>query len=796
MHKLAIGEVEAYSIVVTLDSNPCQRCTFALGLNGIRERLNAKEIRSVIKEECNKERELAEQIVRETSCHLFLTGRAGTGKTTFLRELMNSCPKRMVVLAPTGIAAINAGGVTIHSFLQLPPGMHLPDQSYERSHFRFSKRKLKLIRSLDLIVIDEISMVRADLLDLIDRTLRRLRHSERPFGGLQILMIGDLQQLPPVTQEEEWQILSQYYETPYFFSAQVLKESPVLSVELQRVYRQSDSQFLSLLNEVRSGHISESTLEMLNSRYIPNFFPKPEEGYIRLCTHNHQAEQINRKEMQALQSSSLKYSAQLSGNYPEGAYPNALELELRVGAQVMFIKNGSSAGYSYYNGMLGEVMRLEEESVYVRSLDGGEVLCVGREVWSYLRYEIDEESRAITTIEEGRFEQIPLRPAWAITIHKSQGLTFDKAIVDVHAAFSHGQTYVALSRCRSLEGLVLSERVSSAAIIQDTSVRSYGEEVAERMPSNDDLKGLKQAYYLQLLEELFGFSRIEGELKRYVKLLQEQFFRHHPEEVEAYLDYSQGFVSRVSAVAESFALQYRAMLAEGVGVEQLLRLEERLIKGASYFAEQLQALERLLKREVLSTNNKEIKKRRDNIYEALSEELRIKLELLRYVAREGFELNAYLSARALAIVGEIEVDKKTSASKATRKTPSQPSKLSQATVEIKPKKEPQVSTLEQSYTLLSRGLSIEAVAQERGLKPNTIEGHVLDLVRAGRLSKDLYITSAEIAELQAYLATQTELTGLKGIYEGLEGRLSYFQLRLALEEQLRERRAALDLGVN
>lgn len=743
----------------------------------------------MIKEEYNKERELAEQIVRETSCHLFLTGRAGTGKTTFLRELMNSCPKRMVVLAPTGIAAINAGGVTIHSFLQLPPGMHLPDQSYERSHFRFSKRKLKLIRSLDLIVIDEISMVRADLLDLIDRTLRRLRHSERPFGGLQILMIGDLQQLPPVTQEEEWQILSLYYETPYFFSAQVLKESPVLSVELQRVYRQSDSQFLSILNEVRSGQISESTLEVLNSRYIPNFSPKPEEGYIRLCTHNHQAEQINRKEMQALPSSSLKYSAQLSGNYPEGAYPNALELELRIGAQVMFIKNGSSAGYSYYNGMLGEVMRLEEESVYVRSLDGGEVLCVGREAWSYLRYEIDEESRAITTIEEGRFEQIPLRPAWAITIHKSQGLTFDKAIVDVHAAFSHGQTYVALSRCRSLEGLVLSERVSRAAIIQDTSVGSYGEEVTARMPSVDYLKGLKQAYYLQLLEELFGFVRIEGELKRYIKLLQEQFSRHHPEEVQEYLNYSQNFISQVSAVADSFARQYRAMLAESIDEGQLLKLEERLIKGANYFAEQMQPLERLLRKETLSTNNKEIKKRKENIYEALSEELRIKLELLRYVAFEGFELNAYLSARSLAIIGEIESSKKKSGAKTARQTTTPSNKLSPTEVEVKPKKVAPIPTLEQSYALLSAGLSIEAVALERGLKPSTIEGHAIELVRQARLSKEAFVSSEEEAELQAYLATHTELTGLKDIYDGFDGRLSYLQIRLALEDQLRVRRA-------
>lgn len=746
-------------------------------------------IESLAKQEHNKERELAKSIVCETACHLFLTGRAGTGKTTFLRQLSEHCPKRMVILAPTGIAAINAGGATIHSFLQLPLGLHLPGQSYERGYFRFSKRKLKLIRSLELLVIDEISMVRADLLDLVDITLRRLRQSESPFGGLQLLMIGDLQQLPPVADESEWQLLSKYYDTPYFFSAQVLRESPFVSIELQQVYRQSDSRFLSLLNEVRSGIISDEGLAALNERHIRNFSPKAEEGYIRLCTHNHQAERINRKELAALTTPIYRYTAQIEGKYPEGAYPNALELELRVGAQVMFIKNGSSAGQSYYNGMLGEVSHLDDEAVRVRPLGGGAELYISREAWSFFRYEIDEESAQVQTIEEGRFEQIPLRLAWAITIHKSQGLTFDRAIIDVQSAFTHGQTYVALSRCRSLEGLVLSEKLGKEAIIQDSSVRSFAHGAEGNLPSEAEVAGLKRSYYLQLVEELFGFAKLEGELKRYLRLLQEHYYRQHAEGVEAYTQYAESFARRVVQVAESFAHQYRALIGENEDYTTSSLLQERLSKGATYFEAELAPLEALMSKQSFSSNNKEVKKRHESISESLGEELRLKLSLLSYVQHEGFVLPSYLHARARAIIGEALASREPSPSKRTSKTKSPKSLKAEASSTEKPIKIAEPSTIEQSYALLSQGLSIEDTAQARGLKPNTIEQHATKLVLEGRLATRQFVSEEQYNLLTAYINTQEELAGLKDIYEGLEGRLSYFQLRLALEEAKRERAA-------
>lgn len=737
--------------------------------------------------EHNRERELAESIVCETACHLFLTGRAGTGKTTFLRQLAEHCPKRMVILAPTGIAAINAGGATIHSFLQLPFGLHLPGQSYERSHFRFSKRKLKLIRSLELLVIDEISMVRADLLDLVDITLRRLRASEHPFGGLQVLMIGDLQQLPPVADEGEWQILSKHYDTPYFFSAQVLKESPLISIELQQVYRQSDSHFLALLNEVRSGLISEEGLAALNERYIRDFNPTAEEGYIRLCTHNHQAERINHKELAALTTPTYRYTALIEGKYPEGAYPNALELELRVGAQVMFIKNGSSAGQSYYNGMLGEVSYLDEEGVRVRPLDGSTELYIGREAWSFFRYEIDEESAQVQTIEEGRFEQIPLRLAWAITIHKSQGLTFDRAIIDVQSAFTHGQTYVALSRCRSLEGLVLSQKLGKEAIIQDASVRNFAHGAEGKLPSTAEVESLKRSYYLQLVSELFGFGRLESELKRYVRLLQEHYYRQHGEGVEAYTQYALGFAGQVIQVAESFAHQYRALITEEEDYSTSPLLQERLRKAATYFETQLAPLEALMRGQNFTSNNKEVKKRHENITESLGEELRQKLALLNYIQREGFVLPNYLHARAKAIIGETLTSKEPSKTKRASKTRSTKSVQDGSPRIEKPEKPAEPSTLEQSYTLLKSGLSIEEIALQRGLKPSTIEQHATKLVLEGRLPFGLFICEEERDLLASYINKQEELAGIKDIYEGLEGRLSYFKLRIALEEAKQKR---------
>ena len=318
--------------------------------------------------ENNPELQLAWQFIENTGTHLFLTGKAGTGKTTFLRRLKEHTPKRMVILAPTGIAAINAGGVTIHSFFQLSFAPFVPETTFNSSqtHYRYSKEKRNIIRSMDLLVIDEISMVRADLLDAVDATLRRYRDREKPFGGVQLLMIGDLQQLAPVVKDNEWELLRKHYETPYFFASHALKETAYMTIELKKVYRQSDTFFLSLLNKIRENKADDEVLNELNRRYQPGFQPQKEEGYIRLTTHNNQAQRVNDCELASLPGKAYHFSAEIEGDFPEYSYPADKLLTIKEGAQIMFLKNDPSSEKRYYNGMIGEVVAVNETGIVVR----------------------------------------------------------------------------------------------------------------------------------------------------------------------------------------------------------------------------------------------------------------------------------------------------------------------------------------------------------------------------------------------------------------------------------------------
>ena len=416
--------------------------------------------------ENNPELQLAWQFIENTGTHLFLTGKAGTGKTTFLRRLKEHTPKRMVVLAPTGIAAINAGGVTIHSFFQLSFAPFVPETTFNSSqtHYRYSKEKRNIIRSMDLLVIDEISMVRADLLDAVDATLRRYRDREKPFGGVQLLMIGDLQQLAPVVKDNEWELLRKHYETPYFFASHALKETVYMTIELKKVYRQSDTFFLSLLNKIRENKADDEVLNELNRRYQPGFQPQKEEGYIRLTTHNYQAQKVNDRELASLSGKAYHFRAEIEGDFPEYSYPADELLTIKEGAQIMFLKNDPSSEKRYYNGMIGEVVTVNDAGIIVRGKGNKSEFQLLPEEWGNYKYVLNEETKEITEVIEGTFRQYPIRLAWAITIHKSQGLTFERAIIDARNSFAHGQTYVALSRCTSLEGLVLKSKISSRDI--------------------------------------------------------------------------------------------------------------------------------------------------------------------------------------------------------------------------------------------------------------------------------------------------------------------------------------------
>lgn len=605
----------------------------------------------------NPELELAWKFIENTGTNLFLTGKAGTGKTTFLRLLKARSPKRMVVLAPTGIAAINAGGVTIHSFFQLPFAPYVPDTSFSADgsasyRFRFGKEKINIMRSMDLLVIDEISMVRADLLDAVDHILRRYRDRFKPFGGVQLLMIGDLQQLAPVVKDDEWKLLKNYYDTPYFFSSQALKESQFCSIELTTVYRQNDTIFLDMLNRIRENRCDAALLESLNRRYLPDFSPN-EDGYIQLVTHNYQAQRINNYELEKLPGRTYVFQASIEGKFPEYSYPTEQALELKQGAQVMFVKNDSSGNHRYFNGMIGEVTSISANHIEVRSKEGDEPFALQPEEWANAKYVLDEETKEIKEEVEGVFKQYPLKLAWAITVHKSQGLTFDKAIIDVSGSFAHGQAYVALSRCRTLEGLVLSAPIPARAIISDQAVDAFTRQARESAPDERRFESLKHSYCLELVSGLFGFRSLEVAMKRFVRVVDEHLYKLYPKQLEAYKAELGRFEERVMQVAQKFALQYTRLMNGAVDVEDNDLLQSRLKAGAAYFAEELVTTEEVMTADLPQVDNKEVRKQLLTAWEELARACKQARGLLGFVREEGFHISAFLKKKAVLSLEEI-----------------------------------------------------------------------------------------------------------------------------------------------
>lgn len=608
--------------------------------------------------EQNSELALAWQFIENTGTHLFLTGKAGTGKTTFLRKLKRESPKRMVVIAPTGIAAINAGGVTIHSFFQIPFAPYVPESSFSTNgqatyRFRFGKEKINIIRSMDLLVIDEISMVRADLLDAVDEMLRRYRDRHKPFGGVQLLMIGDLQQLAPVVKDEEWQMLKKYYDTPYFFSSRALKQTEYCTIELKTVYRQSDGAFLDLLNRIRENHCDPQVLEALNRRYLPDFQPRKEEGYIRLVTHNYQAQRINNYELEQLPGRSYAFRATIDGKFPEYSYPTDELLELKKGAQVMFVKNDSSGEHRYYNGMIGEVTDLSADSIEVRAKDSTATFLLQEEEWANAKYVLDEESKEIVEDIEGTFRQFHLKLAWAITIHKSQGLTFERAIIDASSSFAHGQTYVALSRCKTLEGLVLSAPLSAKAVISDRAVDRFTEEARRNEPDEDRFHSLQRTYFHELLSGLFDFRPLEQSLQRYVRLIDEHLYKLYPKQLAAYKAEAERFHEKVVIVAQKFGMQYNRLIDAAQNYATDETLQERIAAGAGYFKKEMEPQYLvLIKERVLATDNKELKKQLNTAKEELNTLFLLKDDLLAYVIAHGFRTAEYLRQKAILSIGD------------------------------------------------------------------------------------------------------------------------------------------------
>ncbi|MBR3983928.1 MAG: AAA family ATPase [Bacteroidaceae bacterium] len=639
------------------------------------------------KEHDNPELDLAWQFVERTGVNVFLTGKAGTGKTTFLRRLKERSPKRMVVVAPTGVAAINAGGVTIHSFFQFPLAPYIPNTSFRGSDekYRFSKEKKNIIRTLDLLVIDEISMVRADLLDQIDAVLRLHKDKNRPFGGVQLLMIGDLSQLAPVVKESEWAMLREYYVTPYFFGSLALQQTQHVTIELSHVYRQTDHTFINILNEVRENRLTAESLALLNARvkrqqttdYGQQSAERSEfkmqnseltDGTIRLTTHNATANRYNEERMDALKTPRFSFKATVTGNFPETSYPAEETLVLKKGCQVMFLKNDSQ-GSRYYNGKLGEVTFVDGSKICVRGLEDNTEVEVEPEVWTNAHYVIDKESKEIREEIEGEFRQYPLRLAWAITVHKSQGLTFERAVLDVNAAFAAGQVYVALSRLRSLEGLVLTAPLSASAVLTDTAVSNYmNMELEQARHTADSLSTLQRDYYLYQLTELFTFRELEWDFHRVLRLIDEHLYKVYPLLLKMYKQADEQFARELTAVSATFYRQYAVLVMQSEDYATDKLLAERIHKAAVYFADHLDTLLKpLIERTRLDSDNKEIKERITEAVYALQQSFAQKRHLLARVIARGFSVTSYLKDKAVGLLNAEQPAKRERKSKAVEK---------------------------------------------------------------------------------------------------------------------------------
>lgn len=605
-------------------------------------------IEQIYSKEENPEAYLAWQCVCDTHVNIFLTGKAGTGKTTFLKNLRARCPKRMVVVAPTGVAAINAGGVTIHSFFQLPFSPYIPGTKMGKD-FSMRKEKIKILRTLDLLVIDEISMVRADLLDSLDMVLRKYRRSSRPFGGVQLLMIGDLQQLAPVVTDDVRDMLISHYDNLYFFGSKALADTMYATIELKKIYRQNEKYFVDMLNQVRNNQINTSLLEALNSRYIEGFSPSDKEGYIRLTTHNNKADKINTEKLSLLKGKEMKYVCTVDGTFPETSYPADKELKLKEGAQVMFLKNDTQPIKRYYNGKIGKVLSMSKDMVLVDC--DGETVEVLPEKWSNTRYVLDKTTNEISEIEDGSFTQIPLRLAWAITIHKSQGLTFDKAIIDAQMSFSHGQVYVALSRCRSLEGVVLDSKLSYRSFVNDSSVVAFIDEQRHRAMTDSNVEQMKQEYALLLITELFSFTSITSECYKMIRLLEEHLHRLFPKLIDSLQQKMVDVENCIVAVGDRFCQFSESQLKAGVDIRNDREYNERLKNGAKYYVTKLLSyIKPIIDETHISMDNKELKIRFDGYREILDNEYKIKLKLFEVVSRDGFTVDGYIKARTEAIL--------------------------------------------------------------------------------------------------------------------------------------------------
>ncbi len=724
---------------------------------------------------------LVAKYINSTNCNIFLTGKAGTGKTTFLHNLSKHTPKEMIIAAPTGVAAINAGGVTLHSLFQLPFSGFIPDNHGLKENFRteintpqtllktvkMHRFKRDMIRSLELLVIDEVSMLRADILDAIDVLLRRIRENyDTPFGGLQILFIGDLWQLPPVVKNNEQEILQQYYPSPYFFNAKVLQNNPLIYVELEKVYRQEDIKFIELLNNLRNNQLKKEDINLLNSKYVSDKQKIIESNAIYLTTHNAIAHNINRKQLEKINAPSFFFDAFISKKFNEWQYPNDVQLELKLGAKVMFIKNDISGEQRYYNGKIGTICEISYDNIEVKFEDGTTVPVELYE-WENSRYSLDKSTGELEKVVEGTFRQYPLRLAWAITIHKSQGLTFDKAIIDVANIFAAGQAYVAFSRLRSLEGLILAQPMRGDVINVDNNIAAYSRQKKSFKELKEEFPKLSRAYFLSYIPYNFTFDNLVYAIKSYLQTFNKEEKRSTKQSYKSTVEAWLPKIIEIRDIGSNFKKQLINIINSS-NADYIQNLNDRIDKAIAYFEPILQALY-------------------INISD-LAEEVKQKKGTKKFV-KELIELSGqfvdkqrkmYKIAALLQSTIENTDYSQENVKSVEYINNSILKKQEKKRKENKEKKE-KVNTKLLSYEMFQSGLNIREIAQKRSLKEVTIMGHLTHYVEQGELKASDIIDKTKIDTIASFIKDNKKMS-LKELKFGLGNDISYGEIKLVIAE--------------
>ena len=730
---------------------------------------------------------ITSKYINNTNRHVFLTGRAGTGKTTFLKKVFHSTHKKCVIAAPTGVAAINAGGVTLHSLLQLPFGCFVPAEILSDiqeiaikistpatilKEMRFSRIKLSLLRELELLIIDEVSMLRADLLDAIDTILRFVRRNQEPFGGLQIFFVGDLLQLPPVVKDQEWWIISKWYKSPYFFEAKVLKENPPVYIELKKIFRQSDQAFIEILNNFRYNRPSQRDFDMLNKTCQKFDEVKNCKDDIFITTHNRIVDERNNSELKKLESPTFYFEAEVEGDFPEYLFPVEFELQLKVGARVMFIKNDYSGKQLYFNGKLATVIYLERGLIEVEFDDNTENVLVEKYTWENKSYSLNETTGEIIENVEGTFSQYPIRLAWAVTVHKSQGLTFEKAILDLSGAFAPGQIYVALSRLRSIEGLVLSSPLNFNKLRTDQVVLDYTERKKDKVSLLENLKDDTFKFAIDQTLNAFDFSSLHRSVRyhlySYDKIENKSIKKRYWQWA---FDLAESF-RVIKDVADKFIkqLNFLAYYSKSQGMQPLF---ERVKAAKEYFEPILKSYSTKVINQKLKVSA-EAKKVKTYLNELSDLDMQFLQQIYKIkkaeavicttledgeLLRMNFDASEIYKERNKLVMQTDEVDKK------------QKFKKKNAGVKLK--------SNEISYQMFSKGMSINEIVKERGLAVSTIEGHLLHFVRQGKIDINQLIESDKLDKILEIISKCNNPTS-KEIKEKLSDKFSYSEIRFVL----------------